>query len=193
MGKKGLLGLQQIVDFHGRLLFQWKRSDIVVLVIIVGSSSALSALFRQTKPSGRRKDIPFFLEELLALSLPRGYLCAQSMRNLVAGSDRRDFFPHAVLELEKASSRFMNDADHGLCHLHLFLLAGGNVIAVCKVFQDLLEVSVSGVRRADPGLATENILRCGSLNAGRFLVDGILGSGRGRFALLLRLGSRKLC
>jgi len=126
------------------------------------------------------------------LSLPRGYLCAEGMRNLVAGGDRRDFFPHAVLKLEKTSTRLVNDTDNGLGHLHLFLLAGGNVVVVSEVFQDLLEVSVSGMRRAYPGLATENILRCGSLDAGWLLVDGILGSRRRRLALLFGLGSGKL-
>ena len=126
------------------------------------------------------------------MSLPRGDLGAKRVTDLVSCSDGGNFFPHAVLKLEKTSTRLVNDTDNGLGHLHLFLLAGGNVVVVSEVFQDLLEVSVSGMRRAYPGLATENILRCGSLDAGWLLVDGILGSRRRRLALLFGLGSGKL-
>jgi len=123
VGEIGLLGLQKVVEL-GRFLSLQRNGRGRI------ANRSLAALSRQALPG---KGILFLLQELLVLSPPRADLGAKGMADLVAGGHGRDLFPHAVLVLQKAAARIVNDGDNRLCHLHLFLLAGGNVVAVGKV------------------------------------------------------------
>lgn len=185
IGKIGLLRLQQVAELGRFLSLQGNRRRGI-------ANGSLAALPRQAEPGGRRKGILFLLQELLVLSLPRTNLGAQGVADLVAGGDDGDFFPHAVLVFEEAAARIVNDGDNGLGHLHLFLLAGGNVVSVGKICQHVLKGLVSGMARADPGLAAENVFRSGDLDAddGNWfrVIVLVLFARRGVLALLFSAG-----
>jgi hypothetical protein len=130
------------------------------------TNGSFSALARQTSPSGRRKGILFFLKKLLVLSFPGGDLGAKRVADLVAGSDGGNFFPHTVLVFQESAASVVDGRNNGLGHVHLFLFAGGNVVFVGKVSENLLEGLVSGVARANSGLTTESVFALGFLYAG---------------------------
>lgn len=193
--------MQEFTDLGGRLdiiRIKGNRGSLIVVVVCSGGrwKPTLAALARQTRSSGWRKKITFSLQQLCMLSLPRTDLGAECVTDFVSGGDGRDFLPHAILELEEPAARIMNDGNNGLGHLHLFLLAGGNVVTMGKISQNLLKVSVAGVACTNSGLATENIFLGWLFDANGFMVDlaGVVlaaASWRG-LAFFLWLGSQQL-
>lgn len=118
------------------------------------------------------------------LSLPRGDLGAKRVTDLVSCSDGGNFFPHAVLVFQESTTRIVNGRDNGLGHVHLFLFASGNVVFVGKVSENLLEGLVSGVARANSGLAAQNVYALGFLDAGAGTLVCFARWRRRRLALL---------
>ena len=158
------------------------------------ANGSLSALARQACPSGRREGILFFFKKLLVLSLPRGDLGAKRMADLVAGSYDGNLFPHAVLILEETTARVVNGCNDSLGHVHLFLFASGNVVFVGKFAEHFLECLVSGVARANSGLAAQNVFALGLIDAGAGFLLRLASWRRRRLALFswaeLDLGGR---
>jgi len=169
VGKIGLLGLEQVAEF--RRFFSLVKRDGRRRRIANGS---LAAVAGHARPLGWGKGIAIFLEELLVLALPRRYFCAEGVAHLVAGGDGGDFFPHVLPKLEETATRVVDGQDNGLGHLHLFLLAGGNVVCVGIVSQNPLKGSVAWVVCANPGLSTENVFRFGNSDAGTWFVVVVL-------------------
>jgi len=174
IGKYLLLSRHEAVD--DRLRFRplqgnWFESLVVVVCMIlrcVGEPPPLG--FRAAGAQASLSiaiccSVFTLLEELRLLSFPRGNLGTECVADLVAGRNDGNFFPHAVLEFEKAATIVDLDNPYNLLgHAHLLLFGSGIVILVSESVQNVLEGSIARVARTDAGLPAKNVAVGGHLD-----------------------------